>query len=120
MRKDDILKYFLIHVNLNFKVIRRVIGFLKWFLPAIFGINFLFHEEIGLDHKVIVNRDVNFDSLVNSSIYDSRMFELLQHFGDFANTHDLILELADERVMENQVTLYFVVDDWVEDELDVG
>ncbi len=80
----------------------------------------MFHEEVGLDHKVIVNRDVNFYNLVDSGVDDSWMLEFLKHFGDFADAHDLVLELADERVVEDKVTLYFVVDDWVEDELDVG
>jgi hypothetical protein len=113
--EGDILEYFLIHVDLNFELIGRVIGFFEWFLSAIFGVDFLFHEEVGLDHKVVVDRDVNFEGLIDSGVDDGWVFEFLEDFGDFADAYNFVLELADEGVVENQVTLYFVVDHWVED-----
>lgn len=46
------------------------------------------------------------------------MLYLLQDFGNLANADDLVLELPNQGIMKDEITLNFAIDDGVEDEFE--
>lgn len=88
-------------------------------MSSVFGVELLFHQKIRLYHEVVVQRNADLQSFLHAGVNDRGILELVQHLRYFADTDDFILKLPHHRVVEDQVTLYFVVQDWIKHKFDV-
>ena len=110
----NVLQYLFIHVYLNLELLKFVLYSFIGSMLSSFGKKLLFHQHPGFYHKVIIRRQVNLNIIFGPREYKLRIFDLLQYFRNLCYTDNLVLKLADQRIMEYDIAFYFLIYYWIE------